>query len=173
MPLVRIDVRQGKDVAYRQEIGRVVYEALVGLGAANARRLGDCLPQRKAERPRTQTKTEQRAAAHKMLASGDLAVEVAKVFEVHPATICRRHQAGTSIFEGQNKQKWLIVKDLEAGTGIEPVNSGFADRGLTTWLPRRIFPEPIRWPLNIAGCLRCQEHTRVAHSPVQRKQGDK
>jgi hypothetical protein len=34
----------------------------------------------------------------------------------------------------------------EAGTGIEPVNSGFADRGLTTWLPRRILlPEPIRW----------------------------
>ncbi|MBV8351595.1 MAG: tautomerase family protein, partial [Verrucomicrobia bacterium] len=32
MPLVRIDVRNGKDVAYRQEIGRVVYEALVGVG---------------------------------------------------------------------------------------------------------------------------------------------
>lgn len=32
MPLVRIDVRKGKDVAYRQEIGRVVYEALVGVG---------------------------------------------------------------------------------------------------------------------------------------------
>src|ERR1700726_4005185 len=31
MPLVRIDVRKGKDVAYRQEIGRVVYEALVGV----------------------------------------------------------------------------------------------------------------------------------------------
>jgi phenylpyruvate tautomerase PptA (4-oxalocrotonate tautomerase family) len=28
MPLVRIDVRKGKDAAYRQEIGRVVYEAL-------------------------------------------------------------------------------------------------------------------------------------------------
>ena len=28
MPLVGIDVRKGKDVAYRQEIGRVVYEAL-------------------------------------------------------------------------------------------------------------------------------------------------
>jgi 4-oxalocrotonate tautomerase len=33
MPLVRIDVRKGKDVAYRQEIGQVVYEALVGVGA--------------------------------------------------------------------------------------------------------------------------------------------
>jgi hypothetical protein len=30
--LVRIDVRKGKGVAYRQEIGRVVYEALVGVG---------------------------------------------------------------------------------------------------------------------------------------------
>jgi hypothetical protein len=33
----------------------------------------------------------------------------------------------------------------KAGTGIEPVNSGFADRGLTTWLPRRMsLSEPIR-----------------------------
>jgi 4-oxalocrotonate tautomerase len=32
MPLVRIDVRKGKDVAYRQQIGRVVYDALVGVG---------------------------------------------------------------------------------------------------------------------------------------------
>jgi phenylpyruvate tautomerase PptA (4-oxalocrotonate tautomerase family) len=32
MPLVRIDLRKGKDAAYRQEIGRVVYEALVGVG---------------------------------------------------------------------------------------------------------------------------------------------
>src|ERR1700743_792127 len=32
MPLVRIDVRKGKDVAYRQEIGRVVYDAMVGVG---------------------------------------------------------------------------------------------------------------------------------------------
>ena len=26
----------------------------------------------------------------------------------------------------------------EAGAGIEPANSGFADRDLTTWLPRRL-----------------------------------
>ncbi len=32
MPLVRIDVRKGKDATYRQEIGRVVYEAMVGVG---------------------------------------------------------------------------------------------------------------------------------------------
>jgi hypothetical protein len=32
MPLVRIDLRKGKDAAYRQEIGRVVYEALVSVG---------------------------------------------------------------------------------------------------------------------------------------------
>ena len=32
MPLVRIDLRKGKDAAYRQDIGRVVYEALVSVG---------------------------------------------------------------------------------------------------------------------------------------------
>ena len=32
MPLVRIDLRKAKEAAYRQEIGRVVYEALVGVG---------------------------------------------------------------------------------------------------------------------------------------------
>ena len=26
----------------------------------------------------------------------------------------------------------------KAGAGIEPANSGFADRDLTTWLPRRL-----------------------------------
>ncbi len=26
----------------------------------------------------------------------------------------------------------------EAGAGIEPANRGFADLGLTTWLPRRM-----------------------------------
>jgi len=32
MPLVRIDLRKGKGAAYRNEVGRVVYEALVGVG---------------------------------------------------------------------------------------------------------------------------------------------
>jgi phenylpyruvate tautomerase PptA (4-oxalocrotonate tautomerase family) len=32
MPLVRIDLRKGKDAAYRQQIGRVVYEAMVSVG---------------------------------------------------------------------------------------------------------------------------------------------
>jgi 4-oxalocrotonate tautomerase len=32
MPFARIDLRKGKDAAYRREIGRVVYEALVGVG---------------------------------------------------------------------------------------------------------------------------------------------
>ena len=32
MPLVRIDLRKGKDAAYRQRVGRMVYEALVSVG---------------------------------------------------------------------------------------------------------------------------------------------
>jgi phenylpyruvate tautomerase PptA (4-oxalocrotonate tautomerase family) len=32
MPLVRIDLRKGKDAAYRHNIGRVVYEALLSVG---------------------------------------------------------------------------------------------------------------------------------------------
>jgi 4-oxalocrotonate tautomerase len=32
MPLVRIDLRKGKDAAYRQQIGRVVYEAMLSVG---------------------------------------------------------------------------------------------------------------------------------------------
>jgi 4-oxalocrotonate tautomerase len=35
MPLVRIDLRDGKDVAYREDIGRAVYEALVSVGVPN------------------------------------------------------------------------------------------------------------------------------------------
>jgi hypothetical protein len=30
-----------------------------------------------------------------------------------------------------------LQSGLEAGAGIEPANRGFADLGLTTWLPRR------------------------------------
>jgi 4-oxalocrotonate tautomerase len=32
MPLVRIDICKGKDATYRQEIGRIVYNALVDVG---------------------------------------------------------------------------------------------------------------------------------------------
>ena len=32
MPLVRVDLRKGKDAAYRQEIGRVVYESMIAVG---------------------------------------------------------------------------------------------------------------------------------------------
>ncbi|MFH0298291.1 tautomerase family protein [Bradyrhizobium sp. 31Argb] len=32
MPLVRIDLRKGKDAAFRQEIGRIVYDALISVG---------------------------------------------------------------------------------------------------------------------------------------------
>ena len=32
MPLVRIDLRKGKDAIYRQQIGRVVYDAMVSVG---------------------------------------------------------------------------------------------------------------------------------------------
>jgi 4-oxalocrotonate tautomerase len=40
MPPVRIVLRKGKDLSYRQEIGRVVYEAMIAVGVgvpANAR----------------------------------------------------------------------------------------------------------------------------------------
>ena len=37
MPLVRIDLRMGKSAAYRQEIGPVVYEALLSAGVQNDR----------------------------------------------------------------------------------------------------------------------------------------
>jgi 4-oxalocrotonate tautomerase len=32
MPLVRIDLRKGKDAAYRQQVGRVVHDAMVAVG---------------------------------------------------------------------------------------------------------------------------------------------
>ena len=51
---------------------------------------------------------------------------------------------------------------FEAGAGIEPANRGFADPGLTTWLPRRPFR---RWPLS--GALReCQFSTLNDLAPL-------
>ena len=32
MPLVRIDLRKGKDAAYHQAVGRIIYEAMLGVG---------------------------------------------------------------------------------------------------------------------------------------------
>ena len=32
MPLVRIDLRKGMDLTYRQEIGRFAYEAMIAAG---------------------------------------------------------------------------------------------------------------------------------------------
>ncbi len=31
----------------------------------------------------------------------------------------------------------MLKVNMEAGAGIEPANNDFADRRLTTWLPRR------------------------------------
>ena len=67
----------------------------------------------------------------------------------------RRLEAGLTI--KQNRLRFTralqskMFSGLEAGAGIEPANSGFADRDLTTWLPRQI----ARWQLR--GALRkCQ-----------------
>ena len=38
MPLVRIDLRKGKDAVYRERIGRVVYYAMVGVGVPSGDR---------------------------------------------------------------------------------------------------------------------------------------
>jgi hypothetical protein len=39
------------------------------------------------------------------------------------------------------RQNCLFDQYIEAGAGIEPANRGFADLGLTTWLPRRVARE--------------------------------
>jgi phenylpyruvate tautomerase PptA (4-oxalocrotonate tautomerase family) len=37
MPLARIDLLKGKDAAYRQNVGRVVYEAMIAVGVNDGR----------------------------------------------------------------------------------------------------------------------------------------
>jgi 4-oxalocrotonate tautomerase len=39
MPFVRIDLRKGKSDTYRQEVGRVVYEAMLSVGVPIGRPL--------------------------------------------------------------------------------------------------------------------------------------
>ena len=53
--------------------------------------------------------------------------------------------AGESIEPIHDTDSTLSTKAehvVEAGAGIEPANSGFADRDLTTWLPRHGFGRP-------------------------------
>jgi hypothetical protein len=46
---------------------------------------------------------------------------------------------------------------MEAGAGIEPANRGFADLGLTTWLPRQTEGEELRAPR-----CKCKPPSRIA-----------
>jgi hypothetical protein len=66
----------------------------------------------------------------------------------------------------------------EAGTGIEPVSSGFADRGLTTWLPRQTRPTDLNCWLSFLFRLSlpifrddANDGSTIARYPGQRKQG--
>ena len=43
------------------------------------------------------------------------------------------------VCEGRAPVTTTTARGKKAGAGIEPANSGFADRDLTTWLPRRGF----------------------------------
>ncbi len=55
------------------------------------------------------------------------------------------------------------TRDREkAGAGIEPANSGFADRDLTTWLPRR-YLEEANYPGVRRECQRAVVIQRALH----------
>jgi hypothetical protein len=63
-------------------------------------------------------------------------------------------------------------QDGEAGAGIEPANSGFADRDLTTWLPRRlpradniVIAALVSSPEHRYVDVRCCEHLKLRFNP--------
>ena len=59
------------------------------------------------------------------------------VFLNDSACICYYKFDSLSAAESGRPPALKHLKNLEAWSGIEPLNSGFADHCLTTWLPRR------------------------------------
>ena len=56
----------------------------------------------------------------------------------YKATMSSAATAYSPLFSRATNARGRRMRSREAGAGIEPTNSGFADRCLTTWLPRRL-----------------------------------